>query len=134
MKKKYTYEFVNETVEIEIDEEWAAILEEEDRKEYNIDHRETRRHEGLDTGVEGGDWLLDCSIIPDNICAEEDAKNLIMSKAAEVLTPKQLDAFEKVCIMRNTEKEYANKSGISHQAAHKLVSKARKKLKAIITE
>ena len=58
MNRKYVYEFVNEAVEIEISEEWETILREEDRMEYNTDHRETRRHEGLDIGMEGGNWKL----------------------------------------------------------------------------
>ena len=45
---KYNYEFLDETVEIEISEEWAAVLYEFDKREYNNNHTETRRHITLD--------------------------------------------------------------------------------------
>ena len=42
---KTKYEFVNgEVVEIEVSEEWAEVLAELDRQEYNNDKKETRRH------------------------------------------------------------------------------------------
>lgn len=128
MSKKYVYEFVNETVEIEISEEWEAILKEEDRKEYNTDHRETRRHEGLDTSMEGSDWLLDDSENPEAIFTDENARALLMMKAAKILTPKQLDAFEKVCILRYTEAEYGKLMCISQPTVHEHVARAKAKM------
>lgn len=129
MNRKYVYEFVNEAVEIEISEEWETILREEDRMEYNTDHRETRRHEGLDIGMEGGNWLIDNSKNPEDIFADEDARALLMRKAAKVLTPKQLDAFEKVCILKYTEAEYGELMCISQPTVHEHVVKAKIKLK-----
>ena len=41
MNKKYVYEFVNETVEIEISEEWEAVLKEIDREALK----------GIDAGI-----------------------------------------------------------------------------------
>ena len=46
---KYNYEFLDEVVEVEVSEEWAAVLYELDRREYNNNHTETRRHMPLDT-------------------------------------------------------------------------------------
>lgn len=43
-KMKIKYEFANETVEIEVDEEWGNLLIDLNRQEYNNDHAETRRH------------------------------------------------------------------------------------------
>ena len=129
MNRKYVYEFVNEAVEIEISEEWEAVLKEIDREEYNIDHRETRRHEGLDIGMEGGNWLIDNSKNPEDIFADEDARALLMRKAAKILTPKQLDAFEKVCILKYTEAEYGELMCISQPTVHEHVAKAKIKLK-----
>ena len=42
---KIKYAFADETVEIEVSEEWGNILIDLDRQEYNNDHAETRRHE-----------------------------------------------------------------------------------------
>ena len=46
---KIKYQFVNETVEIEVDEKWSAVIAELDRLEYNNNHTETRRHCSLDS-------------------------------------------------------------------------------------
>ncbi len=54
---KIKYEFATETVEIEVAAEWGAVLKECDREEYNNNHKETRRHVHLDTGMEHSDWL-----------------------------------------------------------------------------
>ena len=55
---KIKYEFVaEETVEIEVSEEMYEELKELDRREYNNNHRETRRHSSLDTGLEHSEWL-----------------------------------------------------------------------------
>ena len=54
---KIKYEFATETVEIEVSEEWANILIDLDRQEYN-NHKETRRHCSLDA------YNLDDSLLP----------------------------------------------------------------------
>lgn len=42
---KIKYQFADETVEIEVSEEWGNVLIEFDRRERNNNRRETRRHE-----------------------------------------------------------------------------------------
>ena len=54
--KQYQYKFTDEVITVEISDEWASVLSELDREEYNNDHAETRRHVSLDNG-EDGDWL-----------------------------------------------------------------------------
>ena len=46
---KYRYGFVDGAEEIEISDEWAAVLREMDREELNGNRRETRRHTSLET-------------------------------------------------------------------------------------
>ena len=41
MNKKYVYEFVNEAVEIEISEEWEAVLKEIDRGRQGSPYKES---------------------------------------------------------------------------------------------
>lgn len=106
MNKTYKYEFVNETVEIEISEEWEEILDEADRKEYNINHRETRRHEGLDLSQESA-WLTDDSINQEEAAVIEEAKQILIRKAERILTEKQFDAFVNVCVNGYSITEYA---------------------------
>jgi hypothetical protein len=45
---KVSYQFANESVEVEVEEAWGELLMDMDRKEYNNDHKETRRHASLD--------------------------------------------------------------------------------------
>ena len=125
MKKKYTYEFVNETVEIEIDEEWEAILEEEDRKEYNSNKKETRRHLKLDPSFDCAEWIKDEKENPERIIEANDAEKKLMDAISEIMTDKQFNAFEKICINRYTEEEFAEMVGITHQAAHKAACRAK---------
>lgn len=57
---KIKYEFTNETVEIEVDEEWGNILVDLNRQEYNINYKETRRHYSLDAcQFEGADFAVE---------------------------------------------------------------------------
>ena len=49
---KIRYEFATGTVEVEVSAEMAALHMELDRIEYNNNHKETRRHVSLDTGIE----------------------------------------------------------------------------------
>lgn len=46
---KITYEFATETVEIEVSEDWANLVIDLDRQEYNNNHAETRRHVSYET-------------------------------------------------------------------------------------
>lgn len=45
---KIKYAFANETVTIEVEDQWATVLVDLDRQEYNIDQKETRRHCSLE--------------------------------------------------------------------------------------
>ena len=57
---KIQYKFANETVEIEVSDEWGEILIDLDRQEYNNDHKETRRHYHLEgCAYEGEDFAVD---------------------------------------------------------------------------
>ena len=77
MNTTYVYEFVNETVEIEISEEWAAILREMDREEMLSDRRETRRHTSLEISNEYSGWLLDYRMDPLEILIRNETEREI---------------------------------------------------------
>lgn len=134
MNKKYVYEFVNETVEIEISEEWETILKEEDRMEYNTDHRETRRHESLVTNKEGSVWLTDDAFGPGEITADEEAREVIMKKAVQILTPKQLDAFVKVCLEGYSIVSYSKQAGCHKSVISRRIKAAKEKLSVALTD
>ena len=128
MNKTYKYEFVTGTVELEISEEWEKRLKDEDRDEYNSNKRETRRHLKLDASIDSTEWVRDEKADPKNCMEEETSKDILMDKVSRILTEKQFNAFEKICLNRYTEQEYADMVGISQQAAHRLVADAKKRL------
>lgn len=51
---KIQYKFVNETISIDVPDDWGEILIDLDRQEYNNDHKETRRHYSLEGKVYEG--------------------------------------------------------------------------------
>ena len=129
---KITYEFVTgETVQIEVSGKWEKVLIELDEEERSSDRRETRRHESLDPGMES-EWVRDNAPSPDDIAADNEARERIMRKAARILTAKQMDAFQKICLEKMTEKEYAKRVGISQPVAHRRVAAAKNKMKKFL--
>ena len=128
MNKIYKYEFVTGTVELEISEEWEKRLKDEDRDEYNSNKKETRRHLKLDASIDGTEWVRDDKADPKNCMEEETSKDILMDEVSRILTEKQFNAFEKICLNRYTEQEYADMVGISQQAAHRLVADAKERL------
>ena len=70
---KYRYGFVDGTEEIEISEEWAAVLREMDREEEANRKKQTRRHISLDAvDFEGEEFA-----------APGDAESVLMEKEEE---------------------------------------------------
>ena len=119
--KNYKYGFVNETKTIEISEEWICVLKELDRREYNNNHAETRRHVSLSHGDDGkwlstdqGDTFIRCAGI---VFYQDDIR---FEKAIKKLTAKQKALYEAVYVRGVPLKEYAEDTGISPAAATKL--------------
>ena len=72
---KIKYAFADETVEIEVSEEWGNILIDLDRQEYNNDHAETRRHCSLEA------FNLDDALFPDDVDVEREVLEGLDNKA-----------------------------------------------------
>ena len=123
---KIKYEFVTgETVEIEVSDEWGEILVELGNEEKRNNHTETRRHYKLDVQRDDSECLEDSGLsTEDNVAVRR-----ILDVAENVLTKKQFNAFEKVCIEKYTEREYAKQAGVSHQAVDQQVAAAKKKIR-----
>ena len=132
MNKIYKYEFVTGTVEVEISEEWNEFLEDRDREEYNSNKKETRRHLKFDSSIDCTEWVKDDKADPNILVEEEDIEKSLMENISRILTDKQFNAFEKICINRYTEEEYAEMVGISQPVAHKTVTRAKEKIKAFL--
>lgn len=131
---KYEYEFSTEEIEIEISEEWAEVLRELDREEYNCNHRETRRHVTIDTRDER-EWMITRSDDPSammdaailNECVNEK-KNAIK----ESLTREQQRLILRHCLRKVSLTDIAKKEGVSQPTLSKRLSKIRKKIKKFL--
>lgn len=125
---KIKYEFVTETVEVEVSAEMYALNLELDRAEYNNNHKETRRHVSLNTGMDHSDWLC---------CLETDAcyQCEAMERASEIkaavkkLTPDQQHLIQKIFIEGMSIKDYAASCGVKPSAISHRISTIRKSLK-----
>ena len=111
---KIKYEFANETIEIEVEEEWADIVIDLDRQEYNINHKETRRHCSLEA------YNLDDALLPSDedverdVIADEDKKRLY--KAIAALTPDQQELVHRVYFNNERLADIAREQGVSRAA------------------
>ncbi len=118
--KKYEYSFSNESVTIEISDEWADVLEELDRIEYNNNHAETRRHVSLDDG-EDGEWLSTekgktLLKIAGKIFSPDDRR---FGKGRKALSKKQMELYESVYDRGDSVGEYASDNKIDQSTASK---------------
>lgn len=111
---KIKYEFANETIEIEVEEEWADIVIELDRQEYNVNHKETRRHCSLEA------YNLDDALLPSDedverdVIADEDKKRLY--KAIAALTPDQQELVRRIYFNNERLADIAREQGVSRAA------------------
>lgn len=125
---KIKYEFADETVEIEVSEEWGNILIDLDREEYNNDHKERRRHYHLEAcAYDGEDFAVECKALSALFEGNDRLK-----KAVNKLSLKQRDIIRAVFYDDLTQKEYACLHDISISAASKLYRQAIKKLQLFL--
>ena len=130
--KQYQYKFTDEVITVEISDEWASVLSELDREEYNNDHAETRRHVSLDNG-EDGDWLSTekgktLIEIAGKIFSLDDRRFV---KARRILSKKQSELYESVYDRGDSVGEYATDNKIDQSTASKRNSAVIKKFKKI---
>lgn len=116
---KFTYVFADETVEIEVSEEWNNILVDLDRQEYNNAHAETRRHCSLEA------LNLDDTLIPSNVDLEREVlgpeENDAVMSTLRKLKPAQSDLLKAIYIEGFTVNEYAERYGVTQSAiSHRL--------------
>ena len=125
---KIKYEFANETIEIEVSDEWGNIILEMDREEYNNEKKENRRTLSLDIGFDAGGWNASTEYDPlECVCAKEDTEKI--ESALTHLNPHQADVFRKVCMCEMGISEYARSKRISKQAASKCLIAAKNNFK-----
>lgn len=114
---KRAYHFVNETVEIEVEEKWDQVLKELDRLEYNNNHKETRRHSSLDDPAGKGVH------IPSEDNLEEMAERLeeleTLKQAVATLGQAQKDLLRRIYLLEEKQTEIARREGVQRAAISK---------------
>ena len=133
--KKVNYEFVTgEVVEVEVSEEWAEVLKYLDRKEYNNEKKETRRHCTMDVLGAEGEWMLDERFDPgsDKNTSLFGFENEALEFALTQIPERQRNILVEVFVNGYGVGEYAEEYGIDYTTASKLIARAKKNIKKFL--
>ena len=134
---KYKYMFVDESVEIELDEKWVELLKDLDRTEASNDKKERRRHCTLSVKGSDGAWLRDSEYDPWEMIGREttamkrDRERRQMKETYQMLTPTQKQTVLDMSKKGLSRREYARRLGVSPQAIDKRISQIQKKYEEI---
>ena len=127
---KIKYAFADETVEIEVSEEWGNILIDLDRQEYNNDHAETRRHCSLEP------FNLDDALFPSDVDVErevlEGLDNKALYAAIAKLQPQQQELVKRVYFRGEKIVTIAAEEGVSEAAIRNRLKKITASLKKLL--
>ena len=125
---KYNYEFLDETVEVEVSKEWMEVLLELDKREYNNDHAETRRHISLDMFDDRSEVLISQDPeLPDLMILKEDEQRIM--HAIAFLNQTQQEVINEICLYGMSISDIAVSKGITPDAVYKRLKSAKKSLK-----
>jgi RNA polymerase sigma-70 factor (ECF subfamily) len=127
---KITYQFANETAEIDVSEEWGAVILDFDRRDYNTNQRETRRHCSLDA------YNLDDALLPsatnienEYIFAEQSDE---LRAAVAMLSAEQQTLIRKIFLEKQKIVDIARVDGVSEAAVRNRLKKIYARLKKIL--
>ena len=117
---KYKYDFCNEAVEIDVPEEWAQVLQNLDREEYNNNQKETRRNISLETFDSDELSVPSTKGVEDSVLSAMDAE--CIRKGLCFLSPRDRYLIEQVFFARRSyadiaREESKNESTIRHAVA-----------------
>lgn len=129
---KITYKFATgETTTIEVSDEIGEIMIDLDRQEYNVNHRETRRHTSLDGLDFEGKLFADNIDIPHLLEQKETAQ--MVRAAVEQLKPKQRDLIYALYLSDKpvSQAEYGRQLGIAETSVQQNARRAKQALKEI---
>lgn len=127
---KYTYYFSNDEIsEIEVSEADAIILSDMDRREYNNDHANTRRHISLDMAQEDeGMQFADPSTL------EPTEAEQRMQIAVSMLEAEQQKMIRAIYFEDCSVSEYAKRAGVSQAAISQRLATIKKKIQKILSD
>ena len=128
---KIQYKFVNETISIDVPDDWGEILIDLDRQEYNNDHKETRRHYSLEGKVyEGRDYAVEDPGLEALFAGPTDEERL--SAAIQKLDPDQQAMIRAIYFEGVSVNDYAARMGVTQSAISHRLQTVRKKLKKLL--
>ena len=123
---KFKYQFNNETVEIDVTDNWGAILFDFDRQEKNNNQTEKRRHCSLNA-LDQDDNLLPSSGDFSKAFAEKEEIIFFL----EQLLPRQRYLLEQVHMHGRHLSKIAAEEGVSVAAISQALKRAEKAFKKI---
>jgi RNA polymerase sigma factor (sigma-70 family) len=128
---KIQYKFVNETISIDVPDDWGEILIDLDRQEYNNDHKETRRHYSLEGKVyEGMDYAVEDPGLEALFAGPTDEERL--RAAIQKLDPDQQAMIRAIYFEGVSVNDYAARMGVTQSAISHRLQTVRKKLKKLL--
>ena len=128
---KIQYKFVNETISIDVPDDWGEILIDLDRQEYNNDHKETRRHYSLEGKVyEGKDYAVEDPGLEALFASPTDEERL--RTAIQELDPDQQAMIRAIYFEGVSVNDYAARMGVTQSAISHRLQTVRKKLKKLL--
>lgn len=129
---KITYTFCDETIEIEVTDNWGHVVVDLNRHDYNINHKETRRHISLDAfESEPIEFSDKQDLIAEFIEGETLEERLPMAIAQ--LEPQQQELIHKVFFKGRKKSDIAAEEGVSPAAITDRLSKIYRKLKKFLS-
>lgn len=125
------YQFADgTTTEVEVSEEIGAVILDLDRQEYNVNHRETRRHCSLEA------FDLDGNLLPSKDDVETDfiesEENGRLHDAISQLNPRQQKLINAIYFEGRKVTDLAQEEGVHWTAITHAVERALRKLEKIL--
>ncbi len=118
---KIKYESVTENIEIEVPDEWGTVVIDLDRREYNNDHAETRRHCSLYAlNVDDAYLPSDVDVFESVTDAEEKRA---LYRAIDKLEPQQRELVWRIHFLDERAADIARDEGVSKTAIHNRLKK-----------
>lgn len=129
---KIKYQFANESIEIEVSDDWGNILIDLGRQEYNVNQKETRRHVSLNGMDYEGDIFADEINIEEFLLKEEMTE--ILRVAIKKLKPQQQELINALYLSEQpmSQAEYGKQIGIEETSVQQNARRAKSKLREII--
>jgi DNA-directed RNA polymerase specialized sigma24 family protein len=129
---KYTYETVTGSVEIEVEQEWTAILEYEDAAEGRSSRRHVRADHkyapgaplSLDESDPTSTWICDAGDEAHDIEVRAD-----FARALDSLTVLQRYCVIEICLKGRTYRDVAGELGSNYSTIRDIVRAAKEKIK-----